>query len=156
MSGWKRTVRVVGSVVLALLGLALTGAVALYAVDWWPRAFDAQAWAQVDGDVGPMFSHGPGRDNRRARMVGDLLARCIHTGMTKDQVEAALGHPGWGGGGGSGGQDWEEQQYYDLLAFPSLDQKAMAWLRWRTARPVLELRYRGSPPKLVSARVGGY
>ncbi|MCE5323924.1 hypothetical protein LLG46_11495 [bacterium] len=113
---------------------------------WRNIAFDEMQWRGADGNVKQLYSRGPGRDNRRARMVTDLISHHLHKGMAKVRVEDMLGRPMAGGDG---------VELYDLMAFPSLDQKIVAWLRWRSSRPILALTYRGrtGAEKLESAEV---
>lgn len=106
----------------------------VYLIGWRSIAFDKVQWREAGIPAGLFGSRGPGRDNRRARMVNDLISHHLHKGMTKTQVEKLLGRPMAGGDG---------VELYDLIAFPSWDQKVVAWLRWQSPRPILVLRYRG-------------
>jgi hypothetical protein len=110
----------------------------IYLGGWADMHFDKNLWLDAETNWPLQWGGGAARDNRRSRMLNDLLRHRLRKGMTKVQVEHILGPPPMGGDG---------YELYDLLKFPSIDQKIVAWLRWRSSRPVLELTYRGETGK---------
>jgi hypothetical protein len=114
---------------------------------WGPGLpFDSQAWLALEDPTGPLWSMMPARDNRRARMVDDLLASHLHPGAAWPPLQKLLGRPGAGGDG---------TRLYDLLWRPSPDQQLVAWLRWHTTNPALdvEIAQDASGGHVVDARV---
>lgn len=123
---------------IGILDMPLVGAV--YVGNWRHLPFDSATWKSADGDVGPIFGRGPLWDNRRIGMLDDLLTRELHTGMSKTEVERLLGRSQCGS---------DTEKHYPLLAFPRIDQRIIAYMRFNTTSPFLVLKYRGTSPKLI-------
>ena len=123
-----------------LLAAALVMLVAVAPFLAWGPAlrFDAAAWRETElsGMGVPR-----GWSNTRARMLDDLLANHLRPGMSRAEVDVLLGRPHEAGellSGSSGGVSatgW----YYHLLWAPRLDQQLVAWCKWRSVDPMLEV-----------------
>ncbi len=113
---------------------------------WGPdMAFDKNVW---HSSMGPNVFWSNYSDNRRARMLNDLLAHHLSLGMSRREVERTLGEFEIGGDGCRG---------YPLLYNPRPDQRMLSAVRWRTTDPYLWLYFDGEAQasKLVRVRVGG-
>ena len=73
-------------------------------------------------------------DNLRARMVGDVLGGHLRLGMSREAVNEILGLDDSGGNGIA---------QYRLMPIPTTAQKVVAFVRWRTTDPHLELKFNG-------------
>lgn len=108
---------------------------------WGRTSFDADEWNAADGDVGPLWSHGAVWDTRWAKMVEDVTAHRLRSGMSSKEVSALLGCAP------SGGDGYER---YPLLAFPRVDQRLVARMLFGSWNPDLVVKYSGKEaPKLV-------
>lgn len=117
--------------------VVLLGAGALVAgsfLVWGPSLpFDSQAWLSLEDPAGPLWSMMPGRDNRRARMLDDLLANHLRPGAAWPPLKRLLGRPGAEGDG---------TKLYSLLWRATPDQELVAWAKWHTIDPVLDVEVR--------------
>jgi len=109
--------------------------VAATVVAWGPaRAFDDDMWRELRAVHlgGPLGSMAPGGDNRRARMLGDLLQRHLRIGMSQAEAKALLG---------DAGAEGDDLAYYDLLHQPNLAQQFYSLVRWGTVYPYLRVEF---------------
>lgn len=121
--------------------------VSTYFGGWRDIPFDKEVWRTADGMVDIGWSCGPVHDNRRTKMINDLFSHHLHKGMAKDEVLSLLGKPE---------ADCDDVvAMYPLLAFPSPDQRALAWFRWRASDPYLVITYKkkGGAMRVESADV---
>ncbi len=122
-----------------------------YLVVWGPEVrFDSEGWragAPYIWEWGPVvLLRG---DNLRARMVGDVLRGHLRLGMSREAVNEILGRDDSGGNGIA---------QYRLMPMPTTAQKVVAFVRWRTTDPHLELEFNGNYPgqHLVRIQVGDW
>jgi hypothetical protein len=130
---------------VVLAGVAiLVGAVAMRAARGPDITFDKNAWHSA---MGPNIIWSNESDNRRARMLNDLLAHHLSLGMSRREVEKTVGEFDSGG---------DSHYGYMLVYNPRLDQKVLSAIRWRTMDPYLWLYFDGDAQgcKLVRVRVG--
>jgi hypothetical protein len=104
----------------------------VYLGGWIGMPFDRASWHDADITSGVGWSFGPYWDNRRARMLGDLLSHHLHRGMTQAEVYRILGQSECGS---------ECSDFYPIMEYPRWDQKVVSVLRWGRASPYLELEY---------------
>jgi hypothetical protein len=82
----------IGLIILTICGLAgiLLGFVIIptigYRAEFWMREFDADTWRNESDHL----AH-----TERRKMIRDLTRNHLHTGMTREDVEALLGKPTW-------------------------------------------------------------
>ena len=142
-------------ITLVVIGVLLVLLVVGPFVAWGPPlAFDRAEWLRLEDPTGILFSHLPGGNNTRARMVDDLMADHLRLGMSKAEVEELLGRPSeaYGGGGSSTGGVWYDELYYPLLWMPRPDQKLVSRLKWGPADPRLIVSLEDGT--VVSVRAG--
>ena len=142
----KRRIIVRGAVMLVIVVVATLG----YLVVWGPEVrFHSESWQAEPRDFFRSHKKLTGGDNLRARMVGDVLDSHLRLGMSSEAVKEILGRYDSGGNGIT---------QYRLMPMPTTAQKVVAFVRWRTTDPHLELEFNGNYPgqHLVRIQVGDW
>ncbi len=126
----KRRILFGGAMIVAIIAVAILGWLAVWGPEvrfdpeLWQRPYSWPSWIEI-----PI-----GGDNLRARMVRDVLSGRLRLGMSREAVNEILGRDDAGGNGIA---------IYRLMPIPTVAQKVVAFVRWRTTDPHLVLEFNG-------------